>query len=242
MKKLRQINFLLVVITLLLVNCTRSKIVNETDYDQLYAVWYDNAYKDSLAQTLQPAVQRALTLSNTVDNRASIDSVLNELRWTRDSVSFHKLSRKAIKYAKSKSDEYMLANAYNDIGMYYHDLNVMDSTFYYYIKAENVYKQVGDSMKIGEMEFYQARLLFEKGLHMESEVKVSNALHILKDYPLNPIPFEANQLMALCLLERNDYKEAKKYMLEALTLMQKDFKQNKVLDKPRLVLALSTCT
>ncbi|MGL5275248.1 ATP-binding protein [Myroides sp.] len=239
MKRLRQIIFLLVVIALLLVNCTRSKIVNETDYDQLYAVWYDNDYKDSLAQALKPAVQRALTLSNTVDNRVSIDSVLNELRWTRDSVSFHKLSRKAIKYAKSKSDEYMLANAYNDIGMYYHDLNVMDSTFYYYIKAENVYKQVGDSMKIGEMEFYQARLLFEKGLHMESEVKVSNALHILKDYPLNPIPFEANQLMALCLLERNDYKEAKKYMLEALTLMQKDFKQNKVLDKPRLVLALS---
>ncbi|WP_286409873.1 hypothetical protein [Myroides marinus] len=92
MKRLRQIIFLLVVIALLLVNCTRSKIVSETDYDQLYAVWYDNDYKDSLAQTLQPAVQRALTLSNTVDNRASIDSVLNELRWTRDSVSFHKLS------------------------------------------------------------------------------------------------------------------------------------------------------
>jgi signal transduction histidine kinase len=239
MKRLRQINFLLVVITLLLINCTRPRIVNETDYDQLYAVWYDNDYRDSLAQVLQPAVQRALTLSNTADNRVSIDSVLSELRWTRDSISFFKLGRKAIKFAKAKSDDYMLANAYNDIGMYYHDLNVMDSTFYYYIKTENIYKQLGDSVRIAEMEFYQARVLFEKGMHMESEVKVSNALHILKDYPLNPIPFEANQLMAICLMERKDYPEAKRYLLQALDLMQKDLKQNKVLEKPRLILALS---
>ncbi|MGL4583555.1 MAG: ATP-binding protein, partial [Flavobacterium sp.] len=215
MKRLRHINFFLVVIALLLVNCTRSKIVHETDYDQLYAVWHDNDYKDSLAFALKPAVEKALTLKNTVDNRFYIDSVLSQLRWTRDSVSFFKLSGKAVEYAKNKSDEYMLANIYNDIGMYYHDSNVLDSTYYYYIKAENVYKAVGDSMKIGEMEFYQARLLFEKGLTMESEAKVSKALHLLQKYPLNPVPFEANQLMALCLLERNDYVNAKSYLLTA---------------------------
>ncbi|WP_121967464.1 sensor histidine kinase [Myroides sp. N17-2] len=238
MKRLRHINFFLVVIALLLVNCTRSKIVHETDYDQLYAVWHDNDYKDSLALALKPAVEKALTLKNTVDNRFYIDSVLSQLRWTRDSVSFFKLSDKAVEYAKNKSDEYMLANIYNDIGMYYHDSNVLDSTYYYYIKAENVYKTIGDSMKIGEMEFYQARLLFEKGLTMESEVKVSNALHLLQKYPLNPVPFEANQLMALCLLERNDYVNAKSYLLTALTLMQKDLNKNKILGKKELSTAL----
>ncbi|MGL4583753.1 MAG: ATP-binding protein, partial [Flavobacterium sp.] len=234
MKRLRQINFLLVVITLLLVNCTRSRIVPETDYDQLYAVWHDYDYKDSLALTLKPAVEKALTLNNTTENRFYIDSVLSQLRWTRDSVSFFSLSNKAIKFAKNKSDEYMLANIYNDIGMYYHDSNVLDSTFYYYIKAENVYKAIEDSVKIGEMEFYQARLLFEKGLYMESEVKASNALHLLQKYPHNPIPIEANQLVALCLIERKDYSEAKVYLLRALELLQKDSNVNKILSKERL--------
>lgn len=238
MKKLRQINFLFVVLALLLVNCNRSKIVSKTDYDQLYAVWYDNDYKDSLAQVLKPAVDRALSLKNTADNRIIIDSVLSDLRWTRDSISFLKLSRKAIRFAEAKSDEYMLANIYNDVGMYYHDLGIMDSTYYYYIKAENVYKELGDSMKIGEMEFYQARLLFEKGLMMESEVKVANALRILERYPLNPIPFEANQLMALCLLERQDFVSAKSYLLTALTLMKKEFNKNKILDRGELSDAL----
>ncbi|MCC9044229.1 ATP-binding protein [Myroides sp. M-43] len=239
MKRLRQINFLLVVIALVFVNCTRSHIDSKTDYDQLYAVWHDYDYKDSLADVLRPAVENALTLSNTPDNRVTIDSVLSHLRWTRDSISFFKLSNKAIKYAKSKSDQYMLAGTYNNIAMYYHDLNVLDSTFYYYIKTENIYNQLGDSIKIGEMEFYQARLLLEKGLYMESEVKTSNALSILKNHPLNPIPFEANQLMALCLIERKDYSEAKVYLIRALELMQKDIKSNKVLNKDRLMQAIT---
>ncbi|MDM1457350.1 ATP-binding protein [Myroides odoratimimus] len=238
MKKLRQINFLFVVFALLLVNCNRSKILEGTDYDQLYAVWYSNDYKDSLAETLKPSVKKALSLKNSADNRVFIDSVLNQLRWTRDSISFHKLSERAIRYAKDKSDQYALANVYNNIGMYYHDLGIMDSTYYYYIKAENVYKVLGDSMKIGEMEFYQARLLFEKGLVMESEVKVANALRILERYPLNPIPFEANQLMALCLLERQDYLAAKNYLLTALAMMKKELNKNKILDRGKLSDAL----
>lgn len=239
MKRLRQINFLSVVITLLLVNCTRPKDVSQTDYEQLYGVWYDNAYKDSLAQVLKPAVHRALKLPNSKHNRVIIDSVLHELRWTRDSVSFFKLSDKAIDFAQAKSDPYLLANAYNDIGMYYQDLGVLDSTFYYYIKAENIYKELNDSIRMGEMEFYQARVLFEKGLHMESEVKVSNALHILRNEPLNPVPFEANSLMALCLIERKDYAAAKGYFLKGLTLMKQDFNKNIVLEQDQLKLAMA---
>jgi len=179
MERFRLINFILVVSTLLLVNCSKPKQISKTDYDQLFAIWYDNEYKDSLAQLLKPAVDIALKLENNASNRVVLDSVLDQLRWTRDSVSFFKLSNKAIKYAKAKSDHQMLANAYNDIGMYYHDLGVLDSTFYYYIKAENSYREYGDSVKIGEMEFYQARVLYEQGLHMESEVKVSKSLRIL---------------------------------------------------------------
>lgn len=238
MKRLHYFNFLFVIITLLLVNCTRSKINVGTDLKQLYAVWNSDDYKDSLAQTLKPAVLRALSLNNTVSNRASIDSVLSELRWTRDSTSFHNLSAKALNFATSSSDKYMLANIYNDFGMYYHDLNQLDSTFYYYLKSENVYKQLADSIMIGEMEFYQARLLFEKGLHMESEVKTTRALHLLRNAPKNPVPYEANQLMGLCMMERKDYTLAKVYLLRALELMQQDIDKNEILDKKTMYMAL----
>jgi signal transduction histidine kinase len=239
MERFRLINFILVVSTLLLVNCSKSKQVSKTDYDQLFAVWYDNDHKDSLARLLKPAVDIALKLENNASNRVVIDSVLDQLRWTRDSVSFFKLSNKAIRYAKAKSDHQMLANAYNDIGMYYHDLGVLDSTFYYYIKAENSYREFGDSVKMGEMEFYQARVLFEQGVHMESEVKVSKSLSMLGNNPLSPIPFEANSLMALCLIERKDYKSAQDYFLKGLSLMQKDYNKNLVLEQDRLLLAMT---
>lgn len=132
-----------------------------------------------------------------------------------------------------------MASIYNDLGVYNHDLGVLDSTFYYYIKAENIYREIGDSMKMGELKFYQARVLFEKGLHIESESKVASVLQVLNNYPFSPIPFEANQLMGTCLLNQNDFEGAKKYLLEALALMQKDAKQNKILDLNRLKMAKS---
>lgn len=79
--------------------------MNGTDYDQLYAVWYSDDYRDSLAETLKPSIKKALSLKNTPDNRVFIDSVLNQLRWTRDSSSFYKLSQRAIKFAERKSDD-----------------------------------------------------------------------------------------------------------------------------------------
>ncbi len=237
MKKLRQINFLFVVLALLLVNCNRPKKLGGTDYDQLYAVWYSDDYRDSLSETLKPSVTKALSLKNNADNRVFIDSVLDQLRWTRDSVSFHKLSRRAIKYAKERSDQYALANAYSDIGMYHHDLGVLDSTFYYYIKSENIYREIGDSMKMGELGLYQARVLFEKGLVMESEGKLAKVLTLLDNYPSSPVPFETNGLMGVCLLNQNDYTGAKDYFLKTLKLMQNDAKKNKLLDYSRLQVA-----
>ncbi|MCC9044228.1 ATP-binding protein [Myroides sp. M-43] len=238
MKRLRQINFLLVTIALVFVNCTRSHIDSRTDYDQLYAVWHDDAYKDSVAQVLKPAVENALNLKNSFDNRVVIDTILSQLRWTQDSESFLKLSSKAIDYADKKSDLYMLAKTYNHLGVYYSDLGILDSTFYYYLKTGNIYRQLGDSLKIAETEFYQARVLYEKGLHMESEVKIAESLGILYKFPKSPVSFEANLMMGLCLSARKDDDGAKKYLLKALNLMKEDLNKNKVLDQDRLIPAI----
>ncbi len=238
MKKLRQINFLFVVLALLLVNCNRPKKLQEIDYDQLYAVWYSDDYRDSLAETLKPSIKKALSLKNTPDNRVFIDSVLNQLRWTRDSTSFYKLSQRAIKFAERKSDDYALANIYNDLGVYHHDLGVLDSTYYYYIKAGNVYKKLGDSLKVAELEFYQARVLYEKGLHLESEIKLAELLRILSNYPESPIAFEANFMMGLGLAARDDAEGGEKYLLKALNLMKRDLNKNKILPQEKLTDAI----
>lgn len=223
----------------LLVNCSNPKIKTETDLEQLYAYKYSNHHKDSLAEVIQPDFKRVMSLSNTENNRMAMDTVLMKLRWTRDSVSFRALATRSKKYAIARNDDYALAKVYNNIGMYYHNMEMLDSTFYYYLLAENIYKNLNDSVRIGENQFYQARLLFEMGLYLESEVKVSNSLSLLRNSINNPVPFEANQLMALCLMEHNDYKEGERYFLQALDLMEKDYKKKQVLDEGNLKVALA---
>lgn len=224
---------------LLLVNCSHPQVKSETDLEQLYAYKYSNHHKDSLAEVLQPEFQRVIKLSNTEANRMTMDTVLMKLRWTSDSLSFRSLANLSKKYAVARNDDYALAKVYNNIGMYYHNMEQLDSTFYYYLLAENIYKQLNDSVKIGEMEFLQARLLFEKGLVLESEVKVSNSLSLLRNTQNNPVPFEANQLMALCLMEHNNYKEAEDYFNRALDLMEKESSKKAILDEGGLRIALA---
>jgi len=221
-----------------LTHCTNNTFTTSTDIDQLYAFQHDNLYKDSLSKSLSMQVQAALTLSNTEYNRGIIDSTLCLLRWTNDSISFQKLAKKSIQFAVRKNDLTALAHTYNNMGMYYHDSYQLDSTFYYYIKTENVYKELHDSIKIGETKFYQARLLFEMGLHMESESKVSQALSLLNRYPTNPVNFEANQLMGLCLMERNNLEEAELYLKRAVEQIRLDISKHKVLDSRRAKMAI----
>lgn len=222
-----------------MVNCSKPLADSGTDFEQLYALKNSNEYKDSLAQALQPSYKYAMTLTNTEENRKYMDSVLMGLRWTRDSVSFLSLANLAQKYAIAKKDDYALAKVYNNKGMYYHDVEKLDSTFYYYLLVENIYKNYNDSIRIGECEFYQARLLYEMGLFMESEAKVSNALLLLHNYSNNAIPFEANQLMALNLMARKDYVEAERYFIQAINLMKKDNNKGNVLDGEFLKIALA---
>lgn len=222
-----------------MVNCSHPQIKSESDLEQLYALKYSNQYKDSLAEVLQPEYERVIQLSNTEVNRMAMDTVLMKLRWTRDSVSFRTLANLSKNYALARGDDYALAKVYNNIGMYYHNMEKLDSTFYYYLLTENIYKKVNDSVRIGETQFYQARLLYEMGLLMESEAKVSSSLSLLHTTKNNPVPFEANQLMALCLMEQNDYEEGERYFLKALDLMEEDYKKKKVLEEGNLKMALA---
>ncbi|MDR0227566.1 MAG: histidine kinase [Flavobacteriaceae bacterium] len=235
--KLPLYSFVLLIL-LTLTHCTGNIIKPTTDIDQLYAVQHNMTYKDSLAKKLHAKVSQGLTLSNTPINRATIDSILKELRWTADSINFRKLSQKSIRYAQNRNDLNALANTYNNIGMYYHDILKLDSTFYYYIKTENVYKELHDSIKIAETRFYQARLLFEMGLHMESETKVSQSLMLLQEQPYNPVNFEANQLMGLCLMERKNFKDAESYLRKAVNQILKDISTYKILDSKRAKMAI----
>lgn len=71
---------LILLVMFSLMHCTPKNSSSSTDIDQLYALQYDNTYKDSLAKELFPSVVKALALSNTAYNRKIIDSTLRQLR------------------------------------------------------------------------------------------------------------------------------------------------------------------
>ncbi|WP_010256127.1 ATP-binding protein [Myroides injenensis] len=225
---------------LLVTNCSRPTPKSTPDYDRLYALMTSPQYKDSLTEVLKPEYEKAINLSNTKPNRDYIEQVISRLRWSSDSISLRKLSKRAILFGEKVDDEYYLAQIYNHLGAYHHNNNQRDSVYYYYLKAENIYKQLHDTIKLGESEFYIARLLYEMGMLKEAEAKVVSALLHLKKDKNNPIHFEANPLLSFCIADiRKDYYTAEKYQKRAIDLMTADLNKNKVLSNERLLVGLS---
>ncbi|MCC9043660.1 histidine kinase [Myroides sp. M-43] len=224
----------------LIISCTNNKTPYHTDLDNLFALKKDSITKDSIAKAIEGKVKIALQLENTIDHSSLIDSVLNELRWTNEKQAFFELTQIAIKDAKDQKDYVRLANTYQNIAVYYQDINQLDSVYYYYTKAENIYENNSDSLAMAENRYYQSRLLYELGLFMESEIKLTTSMRYLLDHnPKNPILVEAIQLRAFHDMDRGDYDKALISMKQILDTLIKDEGRFEILPKQKYYLAIT---
>lgn len=223
-----------------IISCQKSKSAYFTDLDNLYTTKADSTIKNSIAKDIEPLTKKALALKNTSKNATLIDSVLNRLRWTDEKEAFFKLTLIAEHDAKNENDNHRLANIYQNIAIYYHDTGVLDSVYFYYLKAEDVYKRNGDSLAVAENTFYQSRLLYELGLLMESKIKLTKSLRYLQTHtPKNPVLIEGNQLMAFHNMEQGDNQNALEYFQKTLDLLVKDEGEFHVLPQNRYYQAIA---
>lgn len=236
-------NFIYYPITFLIlftvISCHEKHTVYKTDIDNLYAIKRDIQDKDSIAQSIQDKTKRALNSKNTKKDAQLIDSVIDVLRWTNEKKAFLKLNSIAHDDAILQNDQTRLANTYHDLAVFYHDEGQLDSVYYYYLKAENIFKKNGDSLPVAENNFYQSRLLYELGLQMESEVKLSKSLKILQDFPKNPLLIEAYQLMSLYNIEHGEFDKALINLKKAEKILQDDEGKFEVLPRDKFYLAYS---
>lgn len=232
--------YITILFLFLTISCTNDNTIYNTDLDNLYAFKKDSITKDSIVRAIYPKIKKALELKSTINNTGLIDSVLNKLRWTNEKEVFFKPSKKAIKDAKKQGNNLRLANTYQNIAIYYHDINQLDSVYYYYTKAENIYEKEGNSLAVAENKFYQSRLLFELGLYIESEIKLTSSIKYLQEYyPNNPVLIEANQLRALHDVNNENYDKALTNFKQTLDRLIKDEGKFLILPKEKYYPAIA---
>lgn len=191
--------------------------------DIFFGFKQSNHVRDSITRTLYPEIEKALHYENTPGNRISLNRLLLNLRSTRDTVSFHKLARLAKDYANESNDINQLAEVYYNIGIYSEVNNIDDEAYRSYIKASKLYQKLGDQFKYGELKFYQARVLYKKGVPILAEAHIKEVLTIFGDkYKCTFLYFEACRSLGRYLILRGEHKEGMNYYNESLKFLERN--------------------
>lgn len=126
--------------------------------------------------------------------------------------------------AEQRGDSVVMAYSLYNIATSYDGENITDSSYYYHLRAERIYKTLKDTLNIGLSKHYSAKILLQHGNYAEAEAMEVDALKLFKQLNSNENICGAYSVIASCLLSQQKYNKALEYYNNALSevvLMEK---------------------
>ena len=162
-----------------------------------------------------------------------LDSLLNSTSINNDSISrnllfdlsteyyylnyFDKsfnICSKILQLSIQAKDTTGIAKSYYYMGDSYESTH-KDSAYYYYQKAEKLYRVLNKKDMLARMLFNKAYILYFSGNYTESEIMVSNALKLLKNSEDKKLIFISYNLIGTNFEKLEEFNDALKYYLLA---------------------------
>ncbi|MBA5793454.1 two-component sensor histidine kinase [Flavobacterium sp. xlx-214] len=138
----------------------------------------------------------------------------------------YNILHKVNKLAKKQGNLSQLGLVNRYLGDYFESIEVLDSSFYYYTKAEKYYSDIeSERVEFARVILYKADVLYDMGITTESEVETVRALSILSQNKDHRLTYEATVKMTLILKELNGFASAKKYydkIPELLSILEQE--------------------
>lgn len=95
------------------------------------------------------ALKTLNNLKNSIDKRNNLDQIINNYFELGEWDKYKESSLNLLKLSKSSKDNVLIAKSHRYLGNYYYNENVLDSSFYHYLKSEKIYKQINDKDSYG---------------------------------------------------------------------------------------------
>jgi signal transduction histidine kinase len=141
-----------------------------------------------------------------------------------------KMSNKALQLSLLLNDTLSIAKSYYYMGDSF-EFTQKDSAYFYYQKAEKLYRVLDNQEMISMMLFNKAYILFYEGNYLESETLTSNALLLLKKTRNKKLLFTCYNLIASNFEKMEEYDDALKYYFLAHKILDDLSNTNDNLDK-----------
>ena len=138
---------------------------------------------------------------------------------------YREINREMVEVAKKFNDSINMARAYIHIGESYSSGINIDSSFYYYIKAEKIYLKKGDNLAVGRVNLKKAseKYYLRDYFGCEKSAVVASS-YIRFDKNVEQM-FEAYTLIGLTCIKSKDFLKAQDYFSKAYNLITSNLDQ-----------------
>ena len=164
-------------------------------------------------------------LKNDSINRNFLFNLSTEYYYLNASKKSFEVCKNLLELSSKAKDTLDIAKSYNYMGDCY-ERNKRDSAYYYYQRAEKLYRLKGDYEKVAKMIFNKAYMLYFEGNYLESEIMVSDALQLLKKSNDTELLYTSYTLLGSNFEKLEEYDSALKYYLLAKKVLP-DLLKNK---------------
>jgi len=196
---------------------------------------YEEDYK-LISTCLRIAEDRTLGYDEQLKNNRKLLSILSRTKvdsltlmnyiWLNNNLcrlnavdDIEKSANLYLKRSLTINSKFHIANSYKWIGIGYELSSKNDSAFYYYIKAEKIFKEQKNQNALSGIYQDQAQVQFYTNDYLEAEKSLIKALRIAKAIKLVRKQFDIYTTLGIISHELNDYEKSLEYHLKALKVI-----------------------
>lgn len=226
--KLKYFSFLIGVLLLLpTLLYSQSKIANRVD-----SIYDLHELARSQSKTMPERfdfARRAIVLSRLEQVDSIILSSNRVLSFlfivNRDIDSIYPINKENLKLSSRLKDSLRMAYAANNLGYYFQETNVLDSSYYYYVKARKLYQSQGKVSNEASVLLNMAIIQEQERDFMGSEISAIKGIEVLKTIPPNDAIYDLlwslNNVIGIAAEQLERFDEAIEYHLKALAYTKK---------------------
>ena len=221
---MRKIYFL-IFLTVFLFNCNNHEDKTSKDNYIQRAKSYLKKIATSTSDTetlkLNDAAFKTLTKAkNSSDKRNSLDQIIDNYFDLGEWGKYKTSSQKLLKLSQSSGDSVLIAKSHRYLGNYYFNENVLDSSFYHYLKSEKIYKQVNDIDSYGVVLLKKGVVQLNANDFLGADFSLRKAYSILKKTGDHQRIYAALNGLGLVSSELKEYSRAIFYYEKALEMIK----------------------
>ena len=160
-------------------------------------------------------------LENNQRNRDTLFKIVFNIYKLKEWNSFDIKSKELLKISLKESDSTNIVNSYRYRANFFKNTNVFDSAFYYYVKAEKIYKKLGDSENFANIQFNKSIVQYEINDFLGADLSLTKALQSVKKNDKRKL-FEILSEISVVSIGLKNYQKALDFQNQALTLAEKN--------------------